>query len=169
VSTFHGDTGSGVWNLTTFTNAVHTFFSNSVSLTSNNITWTGDSIATTIDPATGQPSSVSPVTPWTVVGTQVSDEMSPATQGLLEWHTGTYAGGREIRGKTFMCGTVVSHNTAPGVPTSTYLSGLQANATALITNAGSLCVYSRKNHTAALITSGTPWSKWAVLRGRRDG
>lgn len=122
----------------------------------------------TIDLATGKPTGSTAVTAADVVGTQNNDALPWATQGLVEWRTGFYSGGREVRGRTFIPGNVEIMSTS-GVPTGEYTGALQTAANALISDALSqVQVYSRKHTLASGVTGATVWPKWAVLRSRRD-
>lgn len=121
-----------------------------------------------IDVATGQPTGVTPVTATSISATDVGTAAPWATQGLIEWHSGVFLGGREIRGRLFVPG-VPQGAVVGGAPSSTFQSDLQSAATALATDANSsLCVYSRKHRAIGVVTSGTVWNKFAVLRSRRD-
>ena len=121
-----------------------------------------------IDIATGNVTGLVAVTPITHTGTSAAYRLPPATQGLIRWRTGTYVGGREIRGRTFIPGLTQDDNTS-GVPSSGMLSGLQTAANNLISDPlTDFVVYSRKNRDAAPVISGTPWAEFAVLRSRRD-
>jgi len=132
------------------------------------ITMSTEAEVATIDIATGQVTGITAVTPVVNVGTAAGDTCPPATQGLLRWRTGTYIGGREIRGRTFLPGVTETDN-VNGVPSASYISTVNAAAAAMIADANSdFMVYSRKNFDAAPGLSGSVWSQWAVLRSRRD-
>lgn len=108
------------------------------------------------------------VTPVTGVGTVVGALAPPATQALVRWRTGTFIGGRELRGRTFIPGIPTSMISA-GMPTGTLATNMNANITALLGAAGpDLAIWSKVNSTAANVDSGSLWSQFAVLRSRRD-
>jgi len=109
------------------------------------------------------------VTSTVVTGTEGTEKLPPATQGLIEWRTGFFVGGREIRGRTFIPGLSNSSSAANGVPTSTWLTLAAAASTAIIGwTSSDFVVYSPTKHQKALVTAGQPWNEWAVLRSRRD-
>lgn len=100
-------------------------------------------------------------------GTASGEILPYATQGVLQWRTGTYLGGREIRGRTFL--PMATEGLSSAAPTSGYRSVADAAAAALIADANSaLWVWSKTKAAAAPVVSGLTWSKWGVLRSRRD-
>jgi len=122
-----------------------------------------------IDVTTGNPVATNAVTSTVVTGTEGTEKLPPATQGLIEWRTGFYVGGREIRGRTFIPGLSNSSSAANGVPTSTWITLANGAATAIIGwTSSNFVVYSPKKAQQALVIAGTPWNEWAVLRSRRD-
>jgi hypothetical protein len=130
--------------------------------------WGTDANVDTVNPVTGQLTGITPVTPVTGVGINGADELPQATQGLVEWRTGVFLGGREVRGKTFIPG-VCMNATYLGKPTTSYKNALQAAATTYASgtlfNPG---VFSRRNGSFSPIAQSTVWTKFAVLRSRRQ-
>ena len=123
-----------------------------------------------IQPETGMTLGVFNTTPRTMGGATAGDVNPFATQMLLRWRTGVFVAGRELRGRTFVPGTLEAQNTN-GRPLSTALGFAQTAMDTFRTNsvpAGDLAVWSRKHGQAALVNSGTPWDQWAILRTRRD-
>lgn len=132
-------------------------------------TFTVEAVVDTIDVATGQPVSATGVTTTPVTGTEGTEKLPPATQGLIEWRTGAYHAGREIRGKTFIPGLSNSSSSAVGVPTSTWLALAGSATIGLMGELDAVpVVYSQKYRVFAPIIGGNGWSEWAVLRSRRD-
>lgn len=122
----------------------------------------------TIDQSTGHPIGSTGTTTAPVVMGDAGDPLPWATQGLIEWSTGFYLGGRQVRGKTFIPGPTETWSTN-GAPIAGYQSACAAAVTALIGDVLSdFGVYSRKNRQFISATSGSAWTKWAVLRSRRD-
>lgn len=123
-----------------------------------------------VEAATGNVVGVDTITPITITGTGNFDKEPPMTQFLVRWLTGFYAGGRQIRGRTFLPGVTngaVNPNT--GRPTDGARNGRQAAAQTLINSANAeLLIWSRKNGQAVVVTSSSVWEKFAVLRSRRD-
>lgn len=121
-----------------------------------------------IDQVSGEPTGIESVSTTAVTTTGASDPLPWATQGLMRWTTGTFIGGRQVRGRTFIPGTLESCNTL-GVPNATYSSiVVPAIATFLGTTGVTPVIWSRKNHSGWPIINGDLWSKWAELRSRRD-
>lgn len=100
-----------------------------------------------------------------VSGTSAGDRLPPATQALVQWRTGTFFGGRELRGRTFI-GALTENENASGLPSSTLTSAITSAAGTLAGVA--LAVYSPSKHVWASVSSGQAWGEWAVLRSRRD-
>lgn len=122
----------------------------------------------TIDIGTGEVTGLTPVTPVSNTGTAAGDTLPPASQGLLRFRTGTFVGGREIRGRLFIPGACEVDSTS-GVPVAGYLTTLNSAASALIADANSeLVIYSKAHRELGTVLSGSAWSQWAVLRSRRD-
>lgn len=169
VSTFHADTSAGGYSDQDFVDAVELFHENTKSLVSSGVGRVGENEVTILDLATGQPTAVNSVTGFNIPGTASGERCPAVTQGLCEWLTGVYLNGRQIRGKTFMPGPTETFNDGVGVPTSGYVTGLQAVVNAYIAAAPFAAVYSRTHHAIAGISGGTAWNQWAYLRGRRNG
>lgn len=148
--------------------AARVFWDGVKSLMHTSYTVTIDPLVYTIDPATGSPTAVTGVTDTPVVGTNSGATAPPSSQGLLRLHTGVFPAGREIVGRVFVPGVIGADVTA-GAPSSGYQTVLNAAAASAIAWTNSTwMVYSRENHTAAVVTSAKAWSKFAVLRSRRD-
>lgn len=127
-----------------------------------------DSIVYTVDEATGLNIAATGVTPVTGTGSAAGDPLPYATQGLVQWRTGQYINGREIRGRTFLPGMLEANNTN-GVPTTAFLGRINAAAATLIADANSdFNVYALSAHNAQTAISGTTWVNWAQLRSRRS-
>lgn len=148
--------------------AVGNFWGAADSLMEVSVSWTMLADVEALDPATGQVTGVSQVTPPTGGGVAATTGLPVATQALVRWRTGVYIGGREVRGRWFIPGLATSANN-DGAPSSTVLSTLNTAASTLISDPNSeLCMWSRKNGQVEAVTSGTTWSQFAVLRSRRD-
>jgi hypothetical protein len=127
-----------------------------------------ENTVTSIDDTDGSPTAVIAVTNNLVTATATGDPEAWATQGLLEWHTGIFVAGREVRGRNFIPAPT-SNQSSGGAPAAAYLTALNAAASALIADGFSeFRIYSRKNATSKAVTSRNAWTKWAVLRSRRD-
>ena len=135
----------------------------------NELTMTVEGVVAVVDETTGMITGVvSTGSGAGVVGTSVGEPAALATQGLIQWQTGDYVNGRQIRGKTFIPGVATSAVQA-GKPTAGYQAALNTAANALIANASVVFgIYSRVNHTLRDVTVGSAWNDFAVLRSRRD-
>jgi len=131
-------------------------------------TFAVESAVYTIDSTTGLATAATGTSTASVTGADASDALPPATQGLVRWGTGVFVSGRELKGKTFIPGASEAYNTT-GSPTAAYLTGINTAATNL-SSAGPITfgVYSRAHHTFHEATSGSTWTKWAILRSRRS-
>jgi hypothetical protein len=130
----------------------------------------------TVEPEIDQRNSLSGETESVFVGTAATldpaggEALPWSTQGLIQWRTGNFQGGREVRGKTFIPAPPDEYNNE-GSPNAAYLAALQSAADGLISagnSAGGLVIYSPTHQLIASVSAGVPWSKWAVLRSRRD-
>jgi len=148
--------------------AVHDFWDDLSAAISNTYTFAVEGAVDTIDLATGKATGTTAVSVASVPGGGSSPPLPWATQGLIEWRTGFYAGGREVRGRTFLPGMMEYYQTN-GVPNAAGLAIFQTAADNLVgVITAQLQVYSRKHTLASGVTGATVWTKWAVLRSRRD-
>lgn len=130
-------------------------------------TWSIDTAVDTMTTAGVVTGTTAVTGTLTGVGSATGHSLPPATQGLIRWRTGSFTGGREIRGRTFI--PTPSENDSDFNPTSGYISTLNTAAAALIADANSqLVVWSKTNTLIANATVGQAWTSWAVLRSRRD-
>lgn len=135
---------------------------------SNVVTVNIDGAVEIVDPSTGSPTGIDTATSRTVSGTFTGDVLPYQTQGLIYWNTGTWVGGRQVRGRTFVPAIPENYNDPSGVPSSAYMT-LLANAANVFVNA-TICqptVYSRTHHQDYPITSAHPQNQWAIMRTRR--
>lgn len=131
------------------------------------LNWTLERDVATIDAATGQTTAVTQVSANSGSGSAGAGPLPFSNQGLIRWRTGVFAGGREIRGRTFIPGP--TETLSDEVPTAAYGTTINPAITALIGDANStLVVWSRANGVEEDVTSGDLWNSWAVLRSRRD-
>lgn len=101
-------------------------------------------------------------------GAAAGDPLPPATQALYRWHTGSFFGGREIVGRTFIPALTEADSTA-GVPTAALITDMNsASAGLMAVTDPRFCVWSERAGGVSPVTSAPVWSQFAVLRSRRD-
>lgn len=142
---------------------------------SNQLTWTTDSTVDKLG-VDGVLTGSFAVTPQTGVGAETGDPLPRSNQMLIRWSTGTFAFGRERRGRTYVPG-LTELNSTNGQVTAATIALLQPAVNAL--NAAvnpSLAIWSRPNPladppragAASTVSGGAIWTQFAVLRSRRD-
>lgn len=123
----------------------------------------------TIDLLTGEPTAVTNTTTTAFGGAASGDPLPRGTQLNIRWRTGTFVGGHEVRGKTYIPSIVEAENGTDGNPSSALRTAANAAGAALIADANSLfAVYSKVHNAAYDVASATAVSKWSFLRSRRD-
>lgn len=144
--------------VTTFWDDVSNFISNSVTFAV-----LGD--VEKFDDTTGSLTGIETWAGGTGAGGSADEALPFATQGLIRLRTGTFTGGREIRGRIFIPGMTQVGNDS-GKPTSGLIAALNGAADAL--ESAGFQVYSPTYNTSAEIQTATAWDQFAVLRSRRD-
>lgn len=89
-------------------------------------------------------------------------------QGLIQWKTGTFINGRQLRGRTFIPGFGIGASEDGKVLGSVIAAGELAAETLATAEDVSLVVYSPTHAQFALVTDAEMWSDWAELRTRRS-
>lgn len=122
-----------------------------------------------IDTATGQATGTWSAGAQTETAGTATAPFAAPCGALVNWHTGAYVGGRELRGKTFLVPIASTGYQTDGTLDPAFRSAIQNAATTLVTNGtNAMSVYSRKSNTfGAIITASVP-DKVVVLRSRRD-
>lgn len=100
--------------------------------------------------------------------TSSGDLLPPATQMLIRETTGVYAGGRQIRGRSYMPGWGEGANSVNGTVDTATRTLVQGAFNDLLGGSAVPVVYSPKNGQAEPITAYSVWEQWSVLRSRRD-
>lgn len=122
----------------------------------------------TIDETTGLITALTAADNYSADGTNSVDRAPAATQGLLRFQTGVYAGGRAVQGHLFIPGVTEDYN-SNGRPSTDYKTYLATYGDDLLGASGaSFGIYSRKNHLFYPANHCSVWDEWAVLRSRRD-
>lgn len=168
---------------------VHDFYDALKAIMHSSTVFTISGIVEEVDEITGDVTGVTSQTGSSVTGTSGTDPASGQLQGLIQWRTGGYHDGREVRGRTFLPG-MLSGRSAAGVPDATALTAMTAAAAAVTGHTATHVIWRRPRlhrdqlgvpgqpgYRAELAArdglfeatiTGTPWTKWAVLRSRRD-
>lgn len=122
----------------------------------------------TIDDSTGAAVGAwSAAAPADVVMTSAGN-YAAAAGAVINWRTGIYAGGRELRGKTFVVPLAAACYDSAGKLSAATGSAIAAAANALAGSAVPPRIFSRVNHTSAPVATATVPLISAVLRSRRD-
>lgn len=131
------------------------------------VTWTMDTAVDTIESTTNTLVSITGVTTDFGTGTVANDSLPTATQGRVEWYTGNVVNGRQLKGRTFIPSPGEIHS--DGNPVAAYRTITDAAATALIGSAiAAPVIYSPTHKVFFDILTSATWTKWSVLRSRRD-
>jgi hypothetical protein len=170
--------------------AAKTFWSAFAASVGSATTFATNAAVEVIQDTDGAIVGVSTTTAGTTTGTGGTEVLPMATQGLVQWRTGVYSDGREIRGRTNIPAMLEAGSSA-GVPTSATQTAIAAAGAALIADANSSLVVYRRPRLArpqvgnpgdpwylpaqtardgefAAVSTATASTKWAILRGRRD-
>lgn len=101
-------------------------------------------------------------------GDVVTEPLPWANQAVINWHTGVFLQGRELRGKTFVPALTQAVNNS-GVLQGVAVTDILAAADGLIADSNSgFCVFSRTHFAESIVESAGVPTKIAVLRSRRD-
>lgn len=122
----------------------------------------------TVDLATGQPNGTWTANPTAVTTMTGSGNYAAAAGAMINWHTGLYVAGRELRGKTFIVPLMPAFFDGGGRLSPANANAIATAAAAVIAPEGGLGAYSRKYGTYAPALSASVPAKSVVLRSRRD-
>ena len=147
--------------------AVSSFWDNMKHLFNSNLHWQLSTTQFTIDETTGLITTANTVTAKQGFGTATGDALPFQTQGLINWTTGVFLGGRQVRGRTFVPGPSETRNTVTGEPDATYITDTNSVAAQLVAAVPQLVVYTPTHHTYAVASAGANAGHWGVLRSRR--
>lgn len=163
VSTFYTEGGES--NLRT---ALHQFFNDFANNVPSGVVWKFPSSGLTIDSTSGQAvGSWSDTTAVADIAATGAGAWSSPVGAMVNWLSGSYVAGRQIRGKTFMV-PLISSQFANGALLPGSLSEFQGSADALVFNAPLMRIWSRKTGIVRPISKAVVPNKAVVLRSRRD-
>lgn len=145
---------------------VRSFFESLKSAIPNNVTISYPTSGPFISDVDGATKGV-----WSETGNAVTTGTGTAgyagsAGACIIWHTGVYAGRREIKGKTFIVPLIGGMWDADGTMLPGCLTILNTAAALLTTGLQSLSVYSPTNHTSATMASSTVTDRMMVLKSR---
>lgn len=148
--------------------AVGTFWNAVDSLMETSVVWATLADVETVQADTGNVTAVETTIPQTGNGVAATTGLPIASQMLVRWRTGVYVAGREVRGRTFIPGLATAVN-SDGVPSGSAQTTVNNAASALVGALDAqLVVWSRTHGQARVVTVGSVWNQFAVLRSRRD-
>lgn len=151
--------------------AVRDFWTALAPLIKNNVSMVVEGDVAIVESTTNDIVGVSSATSRTIAGSNTGAALPPANQIVVNWLTGTFSGGRQIRGKTFVFNIAASQaDSAGGVSVTargSVITAAQALVTASVTP-GKLLVFSRSLGTVAIVQTPAVGIKFGVLRSRRD-
>lgn len=149
--------------------AVATFLSSIRSVVADNVTYVVENEVPVIDEATGDVIRVDfDAVVHSAAGQSTATMLPLSNQMLLRLRTGVFIGGREIRGRFFIPGQVVTSANDGTVLLAT-ATAVQGFAATLIGSANAQwVVYAKTKGTYAVINAANVWNQFAVLTSRRD-
>lgn len=133
-----------------------------------------------IDAASGQIEAIETSTAGLDrTGSNATETLPPATQGVVRLSTDNVLNGRRVRGRLFIPSPC--EGSSNGAPVAAYLNAVGGAASTLLTSSGAFglwAVFSRPRAATATagaragtwseIRSTSVWNKWGVQRRRRD-
>ena len=163
ISTFYatGDPSFLIARLKTFFEAVKTSIP-------TGITIAYPSSGITVDTATGQANGAWSSTTTASTSCTATGTYQAPTGAVVNWKTGVYVNGRELRGKTFLVPLANGAFGSDGKLLSTNVTSFTTAAAAVPGGGNPLVVWSKTAAANAPVTSATVPAKVAVLRSRRD-
>lgn len=150
--------------------AVDTFWESFDSTCITALTWDVLGDTELVDEATGSLVGVESGTALSGASNGGTTPLPFATQLCINTFTGTFVGGRQLRGKIFIPALASITNVA-GDPAPATITAANTAINTLVSNTsgpGPLRVYSPTHGTSAVVTSGSTFSRFAVMRSRRD-
>lgn len=135
---------------------------------SSAVDYTVESTYGVIDDATGNLIGIGSWAGATGGGSNTNAPLPFSNQALVNWTTGAFLGGRQVRGKTFIPALTTPANDNGVLGAATRAVFLAAAEELLSDGNGALRVYSPKNLTSAAVTDTAVPTLIAVLRSRRD-
>lgn len=148
--------------------AVGNFFNESKALWTG--VWTVQGDVALIDTVTDNILSVTALSPDSINGTKAGERLPSMLQMLMQYRTGVYRNGREVRGRAFLPGWAETDSDS-GKPNTALVSAMVGFANTWLKDGDGdtqQVIYSRGQATAPAVTTINIWDEWAVLRSRRQ-
>lgn len=158
----------GIWSPTAMRDRVADAWDQLTNYLNNGATFTVQGLIPEYDVATGQTVGQEVVAnALPVSGASTEPGMAYHTQGLVQWRTGVFVLGRELRGRSYIPALTEAAN-SDGAPVGGFTSALNDFVDALTTSAQpQISVYSRTHGDARTVTGGAPWNQFAYMASRR--
>lgn len=135
----------------------------------NTVSWSTESAVAVMTTSPGTVTGLISTTVRSGAGGTAATLLPGMTNWIVNWRTGSFSGGRELRGKTYVPGPTESDNDTNGVPSGGSRTAIQTAADTLHAVATpSLQVWSRKNGVSSGVIAASVPAKWGSLRSRRD-
>lgn len=146
---------------------VDTLWDELESVLANGTVWTRSGQIEVFNPSNGQTIGLVSGSPSSGIGTWGTAKAPGGTALLLQWRTGEYVNGREVRGRSFLSGIGDFGDTTGAVPTS-IITDVQNAMDNYLSNTNGASVYSPTAGDTYAIASGNCWNKFGLIRSRRD-
>jgi hypothetical protein len=147
---------------------VHQFWTDQANFIAAAVDWIVEGEYAVIEDSTGNIVDVGDGDSLAGGGTQATETLPWANQALVNWNTGQYINGRQLRGKTFIPGLTQVSN-VNGSLNPSHQASLQQRADELISDGnGAFRIYSPTHLTSAPVTGRNVPTLISVLRSRRD-
>lgn len=132
------------------------------------VVWAFPTAGNIIDSATGLNKATWTATQRGGFGGLGTGNYAKPVGAVINWHTGLFVGGRQLRGKTFVVPMVGSAFDGDGSVSSGAQTTIRTAAGQILGSAGVPVIYSTTTHqNGAVLTASVP-TMAAVLRSRRD-
>lgn len=133
----------------------------------NECQWAVEDTVVTIDAATGEIVSSASGTGGVGQGDATGEMLPPSNQILIQWYTGQYINGRELRGRTYVP-AISSSNNAEGFLAPATRTAIIGDLETWYAAEGPPLIWSRAALETRAVASLDVWNQFAVLRSRRD-
>lgn len=176
VSVFHGRTALGSTDANAaqdLADATRLFFDAIKAHCPAGLSWVFGAEVLSLNTTTGVLEAAHAVVPPAdVAATGSATSWSKPTGARVDWNTGAIAGGRRLRGRTYVVPLIGASYDSTGTISTSALTSLNAGAAAYVAHSGLVdvnpSVWSRVHGIQADITSHDVPDKAAILTSRRD-